>query len=160
MCLHTNPENMRHIPTRFRSGCAAICAITREMNRYMTPNPRNESVYAPLAIVMRHIPTHLGRKTHERTHGIDVRTRGIDERTRLARERTRVLRTNPRGQIDAGCDVFARHFNALGVILGAVQELRPGRPEPEHRRWPSEPESRLTPMPEYDKIPIPECHAA
>jgi hypothetical protein len=102
VCRHTNSRIMRHIPIHFRSGCAAIRHIARETSRYMTPNPRNESLYAPLAFLMAHIAAHFGRKTRERTHRIDDRTRGIDDRTRLARERTRFLRSNPSGQDAAG----------------------------------------------------------
>ena len=95
-------ETMRHRSTRFGSGCAAICAISRKMSRYRTPDPRNVPIHAPSRLLMVHRSTHLGRETHERTRHDDVRTRGIDERTRLGHEGTRVLRTNPRGQDVAG----------------------------------------------------------
>ena len=107
ICLHTTSANMRHIPTHRRSGCAAMRRITREMNRYMTQNPRNESNSAPSRLLMAHISTHFAPETRERTHGNDERTRGIDVRTRPGCERTRDSRTNPGGQFVAGWE-FSR----------------------------------------------------
>ena len=101
ICLQTNPRIIRHIPTHSRSGCAAIRHITREMSRYMTHDPRNESIYAPLRLLMAHISTHFAGFGRKRSHRNDERTRGIDDRTRLGHERTRVLRTNPSGQLVA-----------------------------------------------------------
>jgi hypothetical protein len=115
----------------------------------MTPNPRNESVYAPSRLLMAHIPTHFGRKTRERTQGIDDRTRGIDERTRLARERTRLLRSNPRGQDDAGAVVWSfwrsmlRWWDAVELELGR-KPSRVGQ-----GRLPIDPEARLDGRPSF-----------
>lgn len=68
----------------------------------MTPNPRNELIYAPSRSLMAHRSTHFARFRRKRTRAGDVRTREIDDRTRLGDEGTRDLRSNPRGQIDAG----------------------------------------------------------
>ena len=95
---------------------------------------------------MAHIPTHLGRKTHERTHGIDVRTRGIDERTRLARERTRLLRTNPRGRVVAGSESFSLYYNALVIILQRSSRCRAEPLIPLDHRAPNKPDAHLTPV--------------
>ena len=118
ICLHTNSETMRHIPTHFRSGCAATRPMPREMNRYMTPDPRNESIYAPLALLMAHRSTHSARQTCERTHGSDDRTRGIDDRTRPGDEGTRHLRRNPSGRIVAGRGESWRYYNGLRGSAG------------------------------------------
>ena len=93
---------MRHIPSHPLSGCAAICAISRETSRYTTPNPRNVTLDAPSRSLMAHIPSHFAPKTRERTRRDDERTRRIDERTRPGCERTQVSQRNPSGQDDAG----------------------------------------------------------
>ena len=96
--LRTNLANLFHIPTHRRSGCAAICAITRETSRYMTHDPRNVTLSAPSRLLMAHEASHFAPKTRERTRANDERTHRIDVRTRPGRERTRVSRRNPTGQ--------------------------------------------------------------
>jgi hypothetical protein len=117
------------------------------MSRYMTPNPRNESLYAPLAFLMAHIAAHFGRKACERTHGFDDRTRRIDDRTRLSHDRTRLLRMNPRGQDDAGDAFLPRDINDLSNLDQAVVQLARAAGGHAGGDWPNDPESRLDATP-------------
>jgi hypothetical protein len=103
---------------------------------------------------MAHIAAHSGRKTHERTRGIDERTQGIDERTQRFDERTQDPANEPERTVCRRRCRKSLNDRGLASRDRLMPELRPDR-SARRRLWmPNEPEPWLTGRPVSAIIPI------